>query len=194
MKIVSIQQMSVKRIWKMRQTRETVSPICNEARTAYTIEHITEALFRLLKEKPISEISINELCTQASVGRASFYRNFTSREDVLKKWLDKVTDEFVSDSAISLEKDSSTEYFTKLLAHMIQYKEVCSILNNAGLTQLLKDEFDRRFLLSYQETYGRSMAYFLSGGIFNIILLWLTGGCRETPEEIAAGLEEILRK
>lgn len=177
----------------MRQTGETVSPICNESRTAYTIEHITEALFRLLKEKPISEISINELCTQASVGRASFYRYFTGREDVLKKWLDKVTDEFVSASAISLEKDSSIEFFTKLLAHMMQYREVCSILYDAGLTQLLKDEFDRRFLLSYQETYGRFKAYFLSGGIFNIILLWLTGGCRETPEEIAGKLGEIIR-
>lgn len=178
----------------MRQRRENVSPICNEARTAYTIEHITEALFRLLKEKPISEISINELCAQASVGRASFYRNFTSREDVLKKWLDKVTDEFVSDSAISLEKDSSTEYFTKLLAHMKQYREICSILYSAGLTQLLKDEFDRRFFISYGEIYGQFKACFLSGGIFNIILLWLTGGCRETPEKIAAGLEEILKK
>lgn len=178
----------------MRQTAENVSPICNEARTAYAIEHLTEALFRLLKEKPISEISINELCAQANVGRASFYRNFTGREDVLKKWLDKVTDEFVSDSAISLEKDSSPEYFAKLLAHMMQYREICSILYNAGLIQLLKDEFDRRFLLSYREVYGEFKACFLSGGIFNIILLWLTGGCRETPEEIAGRLGEILKK
>nr|WP_275564695.1 TetR/AcrR family transcriptional regulator [Acetatifactor aquisgranensis] len=78
----------------------------------------TDALLKLLKDVPFSEITISEICSHARVGRASFYRNFESKKDVLKKWLDQVTDYFVSGSAISLEKDSPTEYFTKLFTHM----------------------------------------------------------------------------
>ena len=178
----------------MRQNAKNVSPLSNEARTAYTIEHITDALLKLLKDVPFSEITVSEICSHARVGRASFYRNFESKEDVLKKWLDKVTDDFVSDSAISFEKDSSKEYYSKLFTHMMQYREICLILYKAGLVQLLKDEFDRRFLLSYQDTYGEFKSCFLSGGIFNIVLSWLLKGCPETPEEIAGKLAEILRK
>ena len=48
----------------------------NEGRNAYVIEHITDALLKLLREKPIEAISISELCEQAGIGRASFYRKF----------------------------------------------------------------------------------------------------------------------
>lgn len=57
----------------------------NEGRNAYVIEHINEALFGLLKEKSLNEISISEICETAGVGRMSFYRNYESKEDVIKK-------------------------------------------------------------------------------------------------------------
>ena len=41
---------------------------------------ITSALFELLKEKSISEISITEIINKAHVARASFYRNYSSKE------------------------------------------------------------------------------------------------------------------
>src|SRR5699024_12393794 len=39
----------------------------------------------LLRAKPIGEVSISELCAAAGVGRASFYRNFDSKEAVLQR-------------------------------------------------------------------------------------------------------------
>lgn len=56
----------------MRQNAKSVSPLSNEARTAYTIEQITDALLRLLKDVPFSEITVSEICSHARVGRASF--------------------------------------------------------------------------------------------------------------------------
>ena len=44
---------------------------------------ITSALFELLKEKSISEISITEIINKAHVARASFYRNYSSKESVI---------------------------------------------------------------------------------------------------------------
>ena len=59
----------------------------NEGRNAYVIRQLTDTYLLLLKEKPASEISISELCEQAGVGRASFYRNFENREDILRNFI-----------------------------------------------------------------------------------------------------------
>ena len=56
----------------MEQTAKTVSPMSNEGRNAYVTEHITAAMLSLLKEKPLVEITISELCDRAGVGRTSF--------------------------------------------------------------------------------------------------------------------------
>ena len=42
-----------------------------------------DALIELLKEKPISKISIEELTKKADVGRATFFRHFDSKEELL---------------------------------------------------------------------------------------------------------------
>ena len=65
--------------------RPAPSPMSNEARNSYVIEQITRALTGLLRAKPIGEVSISELCAAAGVGRASFYRNFDSKEAVLQR-------------------------------------------------------------------------------------------------------------
>ena len=71
----------------MEQKRKTVSPFSNEARNAYVVEHITDSFLTRLKEKPLTDISISELCDAAGVGRTSFYRNFDSREDIVRKYI-----------------------------------------------------------------------------------------------------------
>lgn len=74
----------------MRQTEENVSPMSNEGRNAYVIKHLTEAFLSLLAKKPIEDISISELVETAGVGRASFYRNYERKEDILKAYLNSL--------------------------------------------------------------------------------------------------------
>ena len=44
---------------KMEQKTKNVSPFSNESRNAYVVEHLTNSMLVLLKEKPIAEISIS---------------------------------------------------------------------------------------------------------------------------------------
>ena len=41
-------------------------------------DKITDALFALLKEKPLHELSVTEITQRAKVARVSFYRNYDS--------------------------------------------------------------------------------------------------------------------
>ena len=45
--------------------------------------HIADAMLRLLREQPFSELSVSTLCRQASVSRQTFYSLFGTREQVL---------------------------------------------------------------------------------------------------------------
>ena len=47
-----------------------------------------------MQEKSLADIHITELVNSAGVARASFYRNYCSREDVLVTLIRDVLDEF----------------------------------------------------------------------------------------------------
>ena len=55
------------------------------------IESITEAMIQLLEDHPLEDIAITDLVKRAGVGRVSFYRNYTSKEDVLVRYLHDLT-------------------------------------------------------------------------------------------------------
>ena len=163
-------------------------------REALVDEYIIEALLLLMKKKEYKDISITEICERAGVTRMSFYRNFDSKEDILKKWLTRITDSFLVISGISYKHDSTREYFIKLFTHLKQHQTICSAMYKADLIYLVKEQFDRVFLQIRREEYDDYKSYFLAGGIYNVYLLWLIGGCKETPEEIAEKMEDMLVK
>lgn len=80
----------------------------------YVDEYITSALFTLMKRKKYDDISITEITNKAGVGRVSFYRNFNSKEDVIKRWIENTTNDFLNSSDINFKKDSTKDYFIKL--------------------------------------------------------------------------------
>lgn len=163
-------------------------------REAFVDVYITEALLYLLKKKEYKDISITEICKKAGVTRMSFYRNFESKEDILRKKVQKVTDNFLEESAISYREDTLRGYFVKLFTHMEHQKELCTAVYQAGLIHLVKDEFDRVFLQVHKYEYNHYKSSFLAGGIFNVFLVWFVNGCKESPEEMAERLGEILIK
>ena len=57
-------------------------------------ESITVALLNLMRKKAFSEIKVTEIVKLAGVGRTSFYRNFESKEDVLKKHINRLYSEY----------------------------------------------------------------------------------------------------
>lgn len=163
-------------------------------REALVSEYIMYALLYLIKKKDYKDISITEICEKAGVTRMSFYRNFDSKEDILKKWISSITDSFLAVSGISYKRDSTKEYFTKLFLHMEQHKTVCLALYKSDLIYIVKQQFDRVFLEIHKDEYDEYKSYFLAGGIYNVFLLWMINGCRESPAELANRMDNFLVK
>ena len=163
-------------------------------REALVSAYITKALLILMKKEKYKDITITEICEKAGTTRMSFYRNFSSKEDILKKWVTEITDNFLLISGISYKTDSSRVYFIKLFTHMEQHKAICLSLYEANLIYLVKEQFDRVFVSIHHNEYDDYKSYFLSGGIYNVFLLWLMNGCKESPQELAGRLENLLTK
>lgn len=173
----------------MRQTRENVSPMSNEGRNAYVIKHLTETLLSLLAEKPLDDISISELVDTAGVGRASFYRNYESKEDILKaylntlfrEWTDKWTDECNENREIPL-----SEHVRTMISHFEKHRSFYELINKRGLTYLLKDIIIG--ICGPKPEYEKTQAYataFVAYTLYGWIDVWFQRGMSETSDEIA---------
>ncbi len=55
-----------------------------DMRVKYTREWTFEALYRLLEIKKYENIKISEIIVKAGISRATFYRNFSTKDDVVK--------------------------------------------------------------------------------------------------------------
>lgn len=169
----------------MRQTSKNVSPFSNEARNAYVIEHITDALLKLLAEKPIGDISISELCDLAVIGRASFYRNFESKEDILLRYIRKIFKEW-TDEVDKKENRPLNELLGLLFAHFEKHRDFYSLLNERNLIYLLKDVViglcGPKPEQCNEEAYARAYAAY---ALYGWIEVWFQRGMQESAEEIA---------
>lgn len=170
----------------MRQNTQNVSPMSNEGRNAYVIEHLTDAMLDLLKEKPINDISISELVDKAQVGRASFYRNFNSKEDILRVYLNKIFGEWTNEWQKDM-KDPLSEKLKKMILHFEKHHSFYELLNNRGLIYLIKDTIIGSMGLNPEsEKTEAYMKAFAAYALYGWIETWFQRGMKESADEIAA--------
>ena len=169
----------------MRQNEKTVSPMSNEGRNSYVIEHITDALLKLMRDKPMEDISISELCEVAGIGRASFYRNFNSKEDILRGYIQTIFQDWTNG-----DKQNANQPLSELLRSMFSHFEVhrsfYELLNQRHLIYLLKDVIigicGAKPAHPKMEAYARA---YVAYALYGWIEVWFQRGMQETAKEIA---------
>lgn len=147
-----------------------------------------------MNKKDYNSISITEIVNKAGVGRNSFYRNFSSKEDIINQWIDNVTTYFLGESNINYKNDSLEEYFFKLFTHLNNYKVETSLIYKANLSYLLKEKFESTFLEANKNKYDNYKSYFIIGGIFNIYCYWIKNNYKDSPKELSLKLVDLLEK
>lgn len=148
-------------------------------------DHLSEATFRLLVRKNLSEISISELISEAGVARSSFYRNFSTIEDILKYELKKIQEQYIAESPLSYVDYTNREFLIWVFQFWQQRAEKLLILNNVGLSYLVLEAINEILMLDIDPNTGtvedKWMVYFGAGAFYNVVIHWLECGC-VTPE------------
>lgn len=158
----------------------------NAEKNSYVKEHITNSLLEMIHHQPLTQISVRDLCKEAGVGRASFYRNYETKEDVLtahmiKQWREyekthRLKD-FKIDDLFRVQRYFDFCYSLRSLNDILISQNQSGIILRAYeiiLPNLDQDEPTETFALSY-------MAY----GLFGVFVKWAKGGYIHTPEEMA---------
>ena len=156
----------------------------NEEKNTYVKQQITRTLIQLLEEKDINDISIKELCDTAMIGRASFYRNYSSKDNVISTYVH----ELISNWGEALEKNPEANiqnFFEHLFNHFAENKTFYLSLHKQGLSSILLDTIKKKMELTASlpnnDAYGRA---WLAYGIYGLIEEWIGRGMVESPSEM----------
>ncbi|MFR3189952.1 MAG: TetR/AcrR family transcriptional regulator [Roseburia sp.] len=135
---------------------------------------IARALTKLMDTKAFSDISVTDIIATAGVARASYYRNFHSKEEVLIKITDDIMEEYRK-RAEKLENDFfSYEAILLIFRYFKTYKKFILSVYKAGLAYIYLDLFDQELEnhmgdMPYNDIH-RYKVYFYSGALYNVFL------------------------
>lgn len=164
----------------------------NEENHQLTKEAIETALLLLLEQKPLKKIAITELVERAGVARNSFYRNYSSKEDILRVMLKERFVQLASTNVARFQESRQAGLlglFQFIAADFRFYR----LLLAEGLRELLEEEAYRYQPMAFEEpdrqTYYRNR--FVAAGITRVICDWLGEKNPQSPEEMAEQLNRL---
>lgn len=177
----------------MKKTKRNASNIMAK-------EYIVSALLQLIREKPLSAITISELTAKAGVSRMTFYRNYTSKEEIFSLHLKEILDRYEEDDRRQQLKGI---YYDR--SHMIhcfqywyEYREFFDGMVYCGFGNIFLENvtkyIQRKWLTessSPQEFYRLSC---FAGSLYNLYISWSSNQYQESIEELAQILYTIYKK
>lgn len=152
------------------------------------------ALTKLIRNKPLSSISVTELTKKAGISRTAFYNNYNSVEDVIAKYFDKCVDSILDSSDcirgqyIAIRQLVS-EYFDFLSSNYDLLKRLDTTGNISVFTMWLKDCFHGK-LSFLVKSLGFLSDYEISccAGMFCAMTRdWLASGSDDKSRNVAEG-------
>lgn len=160
---------------------------------------IFTALILLMEQKDYHSITITDIAKKAGVSRMTYYRTYSSKEDILIQYFNKVSQELFME--IQQFPDITPD---QLICHFFYFfQEKGSLILNlkkANLFELMMNTFIFNLKnlytdMLYQQLPDTSIDYHLHyhiGGLFHALLYWIESGQKESPEEMAMLITSFL--
>lgn len=166
----------------------------NNKRRKESQEKIEKAFIELLQTNDLKKITVSDIIKNTGLNRSTFYANYIGIFDLADKTREILEKEF---SNLFADYDYFNET-TGALKMFIHIKE-----NQLFYNTYFKLCYDDKFLISTYDAKRAEMEHidknikyhieFFRNGLNAIIKLWLAGGCKESPEEMAAVLKKEYR-
>ena len=156
-------------------------------------EWILESLFFLMKRKKIKNISISDIAQKAGVDRRTFYRHFSSKEDIIRFKISKMSKNY-ENIILSNNNFETKAVLFSFFTVCEQEKESLLCLYKSELLPLFLKEFESLFEMHYIKNKKidvnnnfTEIKYLLAyhiGGFWNVLNKWLFEGADKSHDEI----------
>lgn len=168
-------------------------PIRKKSRPAnqFTKQCIMEALLQLMRTQEYNDISITDITRRAGVSRMSYYRNYSSKDEILRDYMYQIIEEYVRelDTADIRSGFQTYDHILHSLKYLRKYKDYVLCLQKANRAEIVLHGLDM-YMLTVTETTDKSFLekselYYYSGALYNIFMHWIRDGMAEETEAVA---------
>jgi AcrR family transcriptional regulator len=159
---------------------------------------LRDAMLSLMVAKGWDEMTIQEICEAANVGRSTFYLHYQSKDELLSEGLNDLRDRLAGQSAA---QDGADRYFLAgLLEHMAEQRDVFKAVigrrSGHGVArrfremvfQLVQIELERRRHPAARQPW---IAKFVAGGTVDAMAWWADSSQPPTIEEMERELDQL---
>ena len=173
----------------------------NNKKAQNTKQRIAIALIKLMQNDIFNEITITQICQEAEIGRASFYRNFESKEDVIRYVVSYKLDEILKDvdnlREVMIDGEKFYEVFHKEEAFLtlIMSNELFLVFLRCFYRYVLnRYELD---VMDAENKYYDYVMGMITYQIVGMIDIWVSRKCKDNAENFKEIIDihpKILRK
>jgi AcrR family transcriptional regulator len=184
------------------------TPIKESRKTRYTRMVIRNSLIELMKQRPITDITIKEICGLADVSRPTFYTHYRDQYDLLQGIEDEIIAYFENALFVKKTKKQGKREITLMIENVLQYIE-----SNSNSVQVLLSEngdigFQRKIFsryVNYVQYMMKNYSEKASGeekneyysiytvhGIIAIVHHWLKNSMKIKRQDLARMIVELM--
>lgn len=177
-----------------------------DRRKKYTRMVLKESLISILKEKPVSAVTVKEICAHADINRSTFYSHYSDQFDLLYK----IEEELIEDMHETLsgynftKEDEALQMTEKILEYIAENSDIFrTLLSEHGdaafqkRVMMIAHQFTVKSWMSVsnldQDIYEYISIFVVSGSI-HVIKSWLDKGMDKSPKEIAEIINLLTNK
>ncbi|MEO2799266.1 TetR/AcrR family transcriptional regulator, partial [Flavonifractor plautii] len=174
------------------QLKQTSQPR-EDLRQRRTRKLLADALLSLLEERPLSEISVVDICQRAMVHRTTFYAHFDDKLALLRYAVDELQKYFEPVDPSLDPRTGPREYFMVLfhnaLSFLKSHRGMFLTVQGAAefyvLDEIITDALKRKLSESAPAAGfdPELTARFYAGGLLALIRWWLSSGA-DVPDEV----------
>lgn len=167
-----------------------------DRRVRYTKMVIKESFVKLLKQKPLSKITIKELCDIADINRATFYAHYTDQYDLLSRIENDLVDDinqYLNSHNFKGELLKSAEILEKIFEYIKENSELINLLLTSNGDIKFQEEiiniigqqhFSNMNTIKPKDT-AEYVFYYSANGCMGIIKKWLIDGMNKSSKDMA---------
>lgn len=172
-----------------------------------TRKWITDALISLMEQKDFADISITEIVEKADVSRQSFYRHFSTKEEVFDEYFYENIIKKFKDTYNPKPDDTVYKVLEFYFAFWYENTDVMNLVQKANYPLQMFDKYDhvlrvhladsldvlQRQIATHDESESEVLKSFIIGGLYNAKHQWTTTGYIKSPQEMAEIIEKIFK-
>ncbi|MBU3171730.1 TetR/AcrR family transcriptional regulator [Clostridium estertheticum] len=160
-----------------------------------------DALLKLMQAKNYHEITIQEITDNAGLSRRTFYRNYSSKDEILEGCFYKIWLEY--ESIIRKQIDLTLSNIARIFfSVMKKHFDFLSLINRHHLLSIFLSKVDELLPPAFDEVKGEKMPFpkeniqyaltFSTGGFMRILIRWLNDSTQKSPEEMATVVKDFV--